>query len=84
MRAVVLQSPSGDGENMAVREVAAPQPGPGEVLVRTVLLSLDPATFPRPTTLSAKSPRTLNSLPSTLNSSPTPLEFCIAPTLASH
>ena len=56
---------------------------PGEIN-QVRLLSLDPATFPRPTTLSAKSPRTLNSLPSTLNSSPTPLEFCIAPTLASH
>lgn len=33
MRAVVLQPPGGEGENMAVRDVATPTPGPGEVLV---------------------------------------------------
>ena len=40
-------------EHFALREAAVPQPGPGEVLVRTRMLSLDPANrawmFPSPT-----------------------------------
>ncbi len=49
------------------------------------LLSLDPATLTRPTSRAlTTTSKTLNSQLSTLNSSPTALEFCIAPTLASH
>ena len=56
---------------------------PGET-TQVRLLELDPATFTRSTTRALTTTSgALNSQPSTLNSSPIPLEFCIAPTLAS-